>query len=96
MKPPASEPITTTPDEPKLQFICDSYRHLVCLPYSVANLHRMAKELGIHRGWFHGGTHPHYDIPKRRIDEIRRKCRIVESREIVAIILTYDTDGNRR
>jgi hypothetical protein len=82
-------------DEPKLQFICDAYRHLVCLPYTVPNLHRMAQELGIHRGWFHGGKHPHYDIPKRRISEIKAKCRVVESREIVAIILNYgNTPGH--
>jgi hypothetical protein len=74
-------------DPGDLQFICDAHRHLVCLPYSVENLHRMAKVLGIHRGWFHGGRHPHYDIPKRRIREVMAVCRVVESRELLAIIL---------
>lgn len=25
-----------------LEFVCDRKRHLVCVPYSVANLHQMA------------------------------------------------------
>jgi hypothetical protein len=78
-----------------LQFVCDAYRHLVCLPYTVANLHQMAVELGIHRGWFHGGKYPHYDIPKRRIKEIMAKCRVVESRAILAIILKYEAPLGR-
>jgi hypothetical protein len=85
MKPPSTEP---NPARPHLEHVCDSRRHLVCLPYSVANLHRMAVELGIARGWFHGGRHPHYDIPKRRIKEIMAKCRVVSSRELLAIIGT--------
>lgn len=43
----------------------------------------MAKVLGIHRGWFH---HNHYDIPKKRVSEIMAKCKVVRSREIVAIL----------
>lgn len=66
-----------------LEYVCDDARHLVCVPYSIENLHRMAMELGIKRCWFH---RDHYDIPKRRIDEIKSKCRIVETKEIVRII----------
>jgi hypothetical protein len=47
----------------------------------------MARELGIHRGWFHGGRHPHYDIPKRRIREIMARCRVVSSRDILKILM---------
>ena len=43
----------------------------------------MANELGIAKCWFHKD---HYDIPKRRIDEIESKCEIVSSRDIVNII----------
>jgi hypothetical protein len=43
----------------------------------------MAKELNIKRCWFH---RDHYDIPKRRIDEIKAKCLIVIDREILKII----------
>lgn len=71
----------------RLTYVCDDARHLVCLPYNVANLHRMAQELGIKRCWFHASSaHPHYDIPKRRIDEVTAKCRLVDTRTILAIV----------
>jgi len=44
-----------------LQVFVDSKRHLVCTPYTVANLHKMAKVLGIKRCWFHK---THYDVPQ--------------------------------
>lgn len=66
-----------------MKYICDAKRHLVCLPYSVDNLHKMAYDLGISKCWFHKN---HYDIPKRRIDEIMAKCEIVRSRDIVKIL----------
>jgi len=43
----------------------------------------MADRLNIKRCWFHKN---HYDIPKRRIEEIKSKCKIVSSQEIVGII----------
>ena len=67
----------------EMKYICDSSRHLVCLPYSIENLHIMAKELNIKQCWFHKN---HYDIPKRRIVEISSKCQIVSSQEILKII----------
>lgn len=73
--------------EDELTFYCDNMRHLVCLPYTVHNLHRMAKELNISRHWWHNSKdHAHYDIPKRRVPEILAKCRVVTGREILAII----------
>lgn len=69
-----------------LQFFCDTKRHLVCKPYSVENLHKMASFLEIKRCWFHGGSKPHYDIPKQRIEEIMSKCIVVSSKEILSII----------
>ena len=66
-----------------MEFICDSHRHLVCLPYSIENLHKMASELDIKPCWFHKD---HYDIPKKRIEEIESKCRIVTTKEIVGIV----------
>ena len=30
-----------------MEYYCDLHRHLVCLPYSKENLHKMAKDLGI-------------------------------------------------
>ena len=69
--------------ENKLKYYCDSHRHLVCLPYSIENLHKMAESLGIKRCWFHKD---HYDIPKRRINEIMERCKVVSTKEIVKIV----------
>ena len=66
-----------------LIYVTDRRRHLICLPYTVENLHTMAKELGIKRCWFHT---THYDIPKRRMREIESQCLIVSSKEIVTLI----------
>ncbi len=70
-----------------MKYYCDTMRHLVCVPYSIENLHKMAVDLNIKRCWFHSGSrYPHYDIPKRRIKEITDKCNLVDPREILAII----------
>ena len=69
-----------------MQYYCDNKRHLVCQPYSIENLHLMAEELNINRCWFHNGRLPHYDIPKKRIEEIQDKCVVVSSQDIVDII----------
>ena len=66
-----------------LTYYCDNKRHLVCKPYSFINLHLMAEDLGIGRHWFHKD---HYDIPKRRIEEIMKRCTVVSSKEIVLIV----------
>jgi hypothetical protein len=78
-------------------YVCDKNRHLVCLPYSKENLHKMADELGIKRCWFHGVKHPHYDIPKKRIKEIMTKCKVISTRDLYhiiefAILLGMDTE----
>jgi uncharacterized protein YrrD len=44
----------------------------------------MADILNIKRCWFHKN---HYDIPIRRIQEIKDKCTVASSKEIVNIIL---------
>lgn len=64
-------------------YLCDTARHLVCYPYSLENLHRMANDLGIKRCWFH---RDHYDIPIKRIAEIQAKCQIITSRDILRVI----------
>jgi Protein of unknown function (DUF4031) len=71
-----------------LRYLTDGRRHLVCLPYSIDNLHRMADQLGISRAWFHRGKDgktAHYDLPKRRQAELEKKCEMVSPREIVRI-----------
>ena len=70
-----------------LRYFCDDNRHLVCVPYSVENLHLMAQDLGIKRCWFHAAArYLHYDIPKRRVEEIVARCTVVSSRDILSII----------
>lgn len=69
-----------------MKYYCDDMRHLVCFPYSIENLHIMARKLNIKRCWFHSGRLAHYDIPKRRIAEIKEKCEVVSSRTILNII----------
>ena len=69
----------------KIRYLCDNGRHLVCLPYSVENLHKMAEDLNIKRCWYHTKPYPHYDIPLRRIAEIQSKTTVVSDREIVRI-----------
>ena len=69
-----------------MEYFCDYDRHLVCKPYSIENLHKMASKFNIGNHWFHGGKHPHYDIPKNRIVEIAEKCQVVTRREIYNMI----------
>ncbi len=75
------------PSASTMIYLTDHQRHLICFPYSIANLHKMAKELGIKECWFHKD---HYDIPKRRIEEIEAKCQIISSKDIVRIIKNKD------
>lgn len=70
-----------------MKYFCDEMRHLVCVPYTVENLHEMARNLGIKRRWWHSGaSYAHYDIPKRRFAEIASKCSVVSPREILKIV----------
>ncbi len=81
---------------PNLTYFADEQRHLVCRPYSVDNLHRMAADLGIKRCWFHASKrHKHYDIPKRRLKELLTHPRVtvVSPRDILKIILGVDPAG---
>jgi hypothetical protein len=66
-----------------MEYFCDTERHLICIPYSIENLHKMAEDLNIKKCWFHK---THYDIPKRRVSEIQEKCTITTSKEIIKII----------
>lgn len=75
-----------------LQFLTDGKRHLICVPYSVANLHAMADALGIKRCWFH---RDHYDIPARRVSEIEALCTKVSSKEIARIARHCDEEHGR-
>ena len=70
-----------------MRYVCDEMRHLICVPYSIEGLYKMAEDLGIKRCWFHRGSkYPHYDIPKKRIAEIQAKCEVINPRELLKII----------
>lgn len=70
-----------------IKFYHDGMRHLVCVPFSVENLHAMAEELGIKRCWFHASKdHPHYDVPKKRMATIGERSTLVRPRQVLAII----------
>lgn len=69
-----------------MTYYSDNSRHLVCFPFSVENLHEMARVLSINRCWFHASPRfPHYDIPKKRLSEIAAKTTVVSSRMILKI-----------
>ena len=69
-----------------MTYYTDGQRHLVCVPYSVANLHAMAEDLDLKRCWFHSHpTHAHYDMPKRRIAELTARCVTVSPKQILEI-----------
>lgn len=76
-----------------LDYYFDKHRHLVCIPYSIENLHTMAEDLGIKRCWFHKN---HYDIPKEQMRYIHDKCQLVNSRTIVKIINNDLEESNRK
>lgn len=82
-----------------MMYVCDNQRHLICVPYSIDNLHIMADDLNINRCWFRNkkpkGTalrKPHYDIPVKRMKEIQDKCVVVPYKTIMKIIKdSYET-----
>jgi len=72
----------------RLIYICDNKRHLICLPYSIENLHKMANDLNIGRHFFHKKDKlSHYDIPAKRIKEITSKCDLVVGWKDIVIII---------
>lgn len=66
--------------------ICDERRHIAVEPFSLEALHEAAATLGVKRCWFHAGRFPHYDMPKKRIEELKPKCKLVSSRELLEVI----------
>jgi hypothetical protein len=63
-------------------FLSDNNRHLVCYPYSIENLHKMAETLKIARSWFHTD---HYDIPTRRTEEVKSKTTHLGSKDLTRL-----------
>jgi hypothetical protein len=79
---PGTSPIPPYP----LRYLCDNARHMVCEPFTVANLHVMATALGLKKAWFHSSKFPHYDMPKKRIAELTAQCERVTQKQILQII----------
>lgn len=80
----------------ELTFYCDTKKHLICVPYSIDNLHLMATILGIHKNWFHySNGRAHYDIPKQRIKEIQSKAVIIKSTELLSIIQSHTKQNEK-
>lgn len=69
-----------------MKYYADRMRHLVCVPYTVENLHMMAEDLGIKKCWYHPKPYPHYDIPKKRIEEIHAKVEVISPRELLKLM----------
>lgn len=66
---------------------CDGSRHIIAYPYTRENLHRVARELGLRRHWFHASDdHPHYDMPLSRVEELTRRCVKVPARDLLRIV----------
>ena len=76
----------------QLLYFTDINRHLVCVPYSRDNLHKMADELGIKRCWFHKD---HYDVPKKLVVHVRDRSIFVSPRKILEIIKGRGTAQNQ-
>lgn len=55
----------------ELIYITDGVGNVICLPYSVENLHKMADDLGIAKRWYRDG---HYKVPKEIADDLEEKC----------------------
>ena len=90
LTPPKSANAGSTPvEDAKLTYWYDDNRHLICTPYSIDNLHRMAQDLGIPRHWYHKGRLPHYDIPIMMLDRIPNQAYNTDTRTIVWIIKSH-------
>jgi hypothetical protein len=71
----------------ELTYFCDDQRHLICSPFSIENLHKMAEELNLKRCWFHASSKfPHYDIPKTRVQEITSRCYVISAKTLLRMI----------
>jgi hypothetical protein len=64
-------------------FLTDGRKNLICVPYSVENLHSMAMELGIPTRFF---DRDKYKIPDTIRDDVEDKCELVSSQTIFRTI----------
>lgn len=74
-----------------MTYLYDTGRHLICVPYSIENLHLMAKDLGLKKCWFHAKKkkkQAHYDIPKseKQRAHIESQSRLISKQLLLSII----------
>ena len=67
----------------QLLFLTDGRKNLICVPYSVENLHSMAHDLGIPTRYF---DRDKYKIPDVIRDDVEEKCEMVSSQTIFRTI----------
>lgn len=63
----------------ELLYLTDGRKNIICLPYSIENLHQMAKELGMNEKYF---NKDHYVVPDHMVDEIEDKCGKVSTQTL--------------
>jgi hypothetical protein len=69
----------------KITYVTDK-KHLICVPYSIENLHKMAEKFGIGKSLFKIN---HYSLSKfneSAIERISKKCRIISTSNIIEVI----------
>ena len=69
-----------------MKYYYDNMRHLICVPYSIDNLHKMAQSLNIKRCWFHNAKYPHYDIPKKMMGKMPSSCELIPAKQLLLFI----------
>lgn len=69
-------------------YLRDNKRHLICYPYSISNLHKMALDLNIKKCWYHKGNFPHYDIPKFKLKDpnFLNLVNLINTKDLLNII----------
>lgn len=66
--------------------IYTDYIHIIS-DSSLQELHNFCKEIGIKRCWFENHRKPHYDIPKYKLEEVKKSLAIYKtSKELIGII----------
>lgn len=74
----------------RLTYYCDNAFRIVCRPYTIHNLHKMAEELDMPMHRFHttvniSQPYSFYTMPMERQKEIMKKCTVVTMKELFLI-----------
>lgn len=63
----------------ELLFLSDGRRNLICVPYSIENMKKMADELGIKKTWL---KKDRFVIPEDYFEVVETKCNIVSTQTL--------------